>query len=212
VAALVRPPDAAHGEDEESWVERARQAASRGPFGLHTHWTAPDHARPTTGDPAALVREQGMRLRQLGLTPTLFCGGGWYWDVAVGEACAELGYVDCTGTAYAPSYLSPGAPRLALARPSRLQLPSGNVLTCVPATHSLGMVARAVLLPSGLREDVVHVHFHDTDLLHRPRRLALIWSLRALALRRSPTDPDAVAVARGDATPVAIEGNGVPAT
>ena len=58
IAALMRPPAA--GEDEARWLDRAREAEARGPFGLHTHWTAPDHARPTEGtDPAGLVREQG---------------------------------------------------------------------------------------------------------------------------------------------------------
>jgi len=47
IAALMRPP--ADGEDEERWLERARAAQERAPFGLHTHWTAPDHARPTAG-------------------------------------------------------------------------------------------------------------------------------------------------------------------
>src|SRR5438105_15573553 len=55
-AALTRPPSA--GEDEERWLRRARQAQARAPLGLHTHWTAPDHARPPSGDPAVPVREQ----------------------------------------------------------------------------------------------------------------------------------------------------------
>src|SRR5690349_20572858 len=59
IAALVRPPDETAGENEELWVERARAAAVLGPLGLHTHWTAPDHARPTGGDPAVRVRREG---------------------------------------------------------------------------------------------------------------------------------------------------------
>ena len=54
IAALMRPP--AEGENEERWLERAREAQERAPFGLHTHWTAPDHARPTAGDPGAEQR------------------------------------------------------------------------------------------------------------------------------------------------------------
>src|SRR5881227_2294834 len=73
IAALIRPP--ANGEDEAVWLERAREAEQLGPFGLHTHWTAPEHARPTGGDPAALVREQGEWLRSVGLDAQLFCGG-----------------------------------------------------------------------------------------------------------------------------------------
>src|SRR5437870_11112887 len=105
VAALMRPP--ADREDETRWLERAREASSRGPFGLHTHWTAPDHARPTGGDPAAVVREQGDWLRAAGLEASFFCGGGWYFDAAVAEAVAELGYADCTATSFRPEYLDP---------------------------------------------------------------------------------------------------------
>ena len=45
VAALMRAPH--EGEDRELWLERAREAAARGPLGHHTHWTGPSHARPT---------------------------------------------------------------------------------------------------------------------------------------------------------------------
>src|SRR5919199_1442112 len=110
IAALRRPP--AGGEDEILWLGRARAAADRGPFGLHTHWTAPDHARPTGGDPAGLVREQAEWLRARGLTPTLFCGGGWYIDLEVAEVVAALGWADCTATAFRPRYLDADAARL----------------------------------------------------------------------------------------------------
>ena len=42
----MRPPDPETGEDETSWLERARTAAAHGPLGHHTHWTSPTHARP----------------------------------------------------------------------------------------------------------------------------------------------------------------------
>jgi len=207
VAALLRPADPAHDEDETAWVVRAREAAERGPLGHHTHWTAPDHARPTgDADPAARVRSEGQRLSYLGLRPTLFCGGGWYSDAGVAEACAELGYTDCTATSYRPAYLSPGAPRLALAAPARLMLGSGNSLLELPSTHSLGMAARAALSPSGPEADVVHVHFHDTDLTDTRRRAALVWTLRVLARRRSVTDLDLLAGELREAAPeVAFE-------
>src|SRR6187455_91624 len=107
IAALIRPPDPAHDEDPTTWLARARVAATNGPLGHHTHWTAPDHARPTGGDPAARVRTEGARLREPGPAPTLFCGGGWYTDAEVAGAYAELGYVDCTPRASRPSYLAP---------------------------------------------------------------------------------------------------------
>src|SRR2546425_9208522 len=65
VAALLRSADPGHGEDETAWLARARQAAARGPLGQHTHWTAPDHARPTSGEPAARVLEEATRWRGL---------------------------------------------------------------------------------------------------------------------------------------------------
>ena len=67
IAALMRPPDSQANEDEILWLGRAKAAAQHGPLGLHTHWTAPDHARPTGGDPAARVREQAAWLRARGL-------------------------------------------------------------------------------------------------------------------------------------------------
>jgi len=185
IAALMRPPDQAAGEDEIAWLARAREAAARGPFGLHTHWTSPSHARPTAGgeEPAARMRREIEWLRAQGLQPTLFAGGGWYMDDDVADALAELGLVDCTGTAFTPFYLAPDAPRLAAAQPTTLELPSGRLLSEMPATHSLGMLARAVL---GRLPPVVHAYFHDTDLLDRKRALALEAALRALRLRRQP--------------------------
>ena len=223
IAALVRPPDAAAGEDETAWLERARAAATLGPFGQHTHWTAPDHARPTfslqVGNPLARVPDrkipkggrfaaasrlpvhrsggtgervlaEGARLRELGLGPTLFCGGGWYTDAEVAEACAELGYVDCTPRASRPPYLGPGEAWASLAAPARVRLPSGRTLGAIPTTHSLGDLARTRgrALPG-----VVHLYFHDTDLLDLRRRMLVRALLPLLARLAEPTDLDALA-------------------
>jgi hypothetical protein len=162
VIALMRPPDAAYGEDERRWLERARAAAGRAPFGLHTHWTSPTHARPTGGDPAERVREEVGWLRERGLEPAFFCGGGWYTDDAVQAAVRELGLVDCTMRGAAPSH---------------------GVL---PTTHSLGQLARAV--PRRLPR-YVHAYFHDYDLLDVRRRLALQASLAVLGRRLQVADP-----------------------
>lgn len=160
VIALVRPPDPAYGEDEERWLERARAAAARAPVGLHTHWTSPTHARPLPdgGDPAGRVRREAAWMRERGLEPVFFCGGGWYSDDAVREAVASLGLVDCTPRAGAPG---------------------GGVL---PTTHSLGALARAVL---GSLPRYVHAYFHDYDLLDPVRRRVLVAALHALGARRS---------------------------
>ena len=191
VAALMRPADAAFGEDETLWLERGREAASLGPIGHHAHWTAPDHARPSGADTGERVLAEGARMRELGLAPTLFCGGGWYTDDEVVEACAELGYVDCTPRARRPPYLREGERWASLAGQAVVELPSGRTLTAIPTTHSLGDLARA--LPRRDLPELVHVYFHDTDLLDARRRALLRVALPALARRARVTDLDTLA-------------------
>ncbi len=156
VIALMRPPDEAFGEGETVWLERARAAAARAPFGLHTHWTSPTHARPTGGDPAERVRRETLWMRDRGLEPRYFCGGGWYSDDGVRAVVAELGLVDCTPRTGEPSALT------------------------LPTTHSVGALARAVLRPL---PGYVHAYFHDYDLLDTRRRTALAASLAVLGRR-----------------------------
>jgi len=195
IAALVRPPDPGAGESESLWLARARIAAAAGPFGLHTHWGGRDRARPAGGDPAALVRDQVAWLRERGLAPALFAGGGWYLDARVAAALAELGLADCTATAFRPSYLEPGAPRVGAAAPVRLRLGDASLLE-LPATHSLGMAARGAV---GRLPAYVHVYFHDTDLVDGRRRRALEWALRIIGRRRRPARLDRLdATAEGD--------------
>jgi hypothetical protein len=164
VIALIRPPDPEHGEDEATWLDRARTLDR---LGLHTHWTSPSHARPTGGDPAARVRRDYEWVRGHGLEPRWFCGGGWYTDAAVQATVAELGMVDCTPR--------DGPPR-------------DGVL---PTTHSLGRLARAVLTPA--LPAYVHAYFHDYDLLDVRRRTALRISLGVLGMRRSALDASSIA-------------------
>ena len=153
---LVRAPHA--GEDEELWLARARELGGLGAFGHHTHWTSPTHARPTGGsDPAARVREEAAWLREHGLHATHFCGGAWYTDADVERTVAELGYVDCT-----PRGGEPGDGKL-------------------PTTHTIGALARAVVMPRLPR--YVHAYFHDYDLLDPRRRVTLVASLKLLCAR-----------------------------
>jgi hypothetical protein len=183
IAALMRPPG--DGEDEARWLERAHAAAARAPLGHHTHFGGAERARPTAvDDPAARVRGETTWLRERGFDLRLFCAGGWYMDAALAAALAELGYADCSATAFRPAYLAPGAPRLALAEPAWLRV-NGSRLLELPSTHSLGMGARAVFGPLPRH---VHVYFHDTDLLSRPRTLALQGALVLLGRRRRPLD------------------------
>lgn len=199
IGVLVRPPDVDAGEREDTWLERVRQLADAGLLGHHTHWTSPTHARPVAGsNPAARVELEAGWFRERGLRPTLFCGGGWYTDAAVAAGCARLGYVDLTPRARRPSYLGPGEQWAELAAPARLETEAG-LLTAVPTTHSIGDIVRALTRPRGLAEPVVHVYFHDTDLLHARRRSALVAALRLLGRRRAPSDPGRVAALTGAA-------------
>lgn len=194
IAALLRPPDIAAGEDAELWLERAREAAVRGPLGHHTHFVGPTHARPAAGgaEHAERVRREALWIREQGLEPRLFCGGGWYLDEGVAAVLAELGYADCTGTAFVPSYLEEGAPLLTADSPTCLTLPDGQRLLELPSTHSLGMAARAAF---GSLPPYVHVYFHDTDLFAARRRSALQGALAILGRRCEVTDLNALQAA-----------------
>jgi hypothetical protein len=185
IASLLRPPAA--GEDEALFVARAREAAELGPLGHHIHWTSPTHARPTQPDPAGAVRREGAWLREQGLEPRFFCGGGWYTDADVMSAVADLGYVDCTATAWRPSYLPAGAERAALDAPAWVRLADGRRVLELPTTHSLGAAAKALVRPL---PPIVHVHFHDYELLEPTRRAAITVTLVLLALRRRPVSLD----------------------
>lgn len=199
IAALMRPPDVAAGEDEAMWIERATAAQARGPLGHHTHWGGPATARPATGDGTAeRVRAEASWLRERGFEPRLFCGGGWYSDAEVAAALAELGYADCTATAFRPSYLAAEAPRLTLEEPAWLRVGELRLLE-LPTTHSLGMIVRAALSGPGVR--VLHGYFHDTDLLDTRRRLALTGALVALGRRRTVTDLERLAADEGATAP-----------
>jgi hypothetical protein len=183
VTPLLRPPSVAAGEDPQLWLERAGRAAALAPLGHHTHWGGPTQARPRgAADAAAIVREEAEWLRDHDLAPRFFCGGGWYLDEPVAEVLAELGYVDCSATTFRQTYLGPEAPRLQLEAPRRLRLPAGGELLELPATHSLGMLARGLVRLEGH----VHLHFHDWELVDRRRSLALAAVLRLLRLRRRP--------------------------
>lgn len=182
VTPFMRPPDETEAHDSERWLERASVAASLAPLGHHTHWGGASRARPTEDvDPAEKVRTESEWLRSHGLAPRHFCGGGWYLDVPVAETLAACGYVDCTATTFRQSYLDANAPRLQLTEAARLVLPSGAQLMELPATHSLGALARAVRLPRD-----VHLHFHDWELVDRKRAAALWGVLQLLARRRRP--------------------------
>jgi hypothetical protein len=139
------------------------------------------------------VRREGAWLREQGLEARFFCGGGWYIDGAVMDAVADLGYVDCTATSWRPAYLPPDSPRAALDEPAWITLDDGRRVLELPTTHSLGAAARGLV--SSLPR-VVHVHFHDYELLDARRRLAIDATLRVLARRRKPLRLDQLVAER----------------
>lgn len=190
VSPFMRPPDKASGEDEDRWLQRARRAAELAPLGHHTHWGGPAQARPTGAtDAAGIVREEIEWLKGHGLTPRWFCGGGWYMDEPLAETLAASGYVDCSATTFRQSYLDDTAPRLQLPGPRRVRLSSGASMLELPATHSLGMLGRDLLRLKGL----VHIHFHDWELVDPKRAVMLQLVLRAVRLRRKPLRIDDLA-------------------
>ena len=196
VASLMRPPAPEANEAEEPWLERARTVRL---LGHHTHWGGVSQARPVGGDPAERVRREGAWLREQSLEPRFFCGGGWYFDDEVAAAVADLGYVDASATAYRLPYLDPGAPHLRLDGPSWLELRDGRRLLELPATHSAGMLVRSLARPL---PRVVHVHFHDWELVNRRFARALEVALRVLQTRRRLVGLDALAASVAVDAPV----------
>ena len=189
IASLVRPPDPGTTEDESVWLERARVLVDTGaPFGHHTHWTSPTHARPTGGDPGERVASEGAWLQSHGFAPAHFVGGGWYTDLGVAEACAAFGYADCTPRASRPGYLGPEASWAQLGAPAVVELQSGPELLALPTTHSIGDALRVALRPSLPQH--LHVYFHDTDLVAPRRRRLVSLALRILGGRGSRSDLD----------------------
>jgi hypothetical protein len=199
VTPFMRPPHEESGEDGAAWLRRASRAAALAPLGHHTHWGGPTQARPAGDvDAAGAVRREIEWLRARALTPRYFCGGGWYLDEPLATTLAEHGYVDCTATTFRQRYLGLGAPRLQVDGPRRLRLPSGNTLLELPATHSLGMLARRFLrLPWA-----VHLHFHDWELVDRRRATAIELLLRTLGVRRRVLTIAQLAEAAADAPEV----------
>jgi len=186
ITSLLRAPF--EGEDRVLFLERAREASSLGPFGHHTHWTSPTDARPTGGDPARRVLDEGRWLRENGLDARFYCGGNWYMDEALLGVVAELGYADTTATAWQPRFL----PAATLDQPAWIRVGGRRVLE-LPTTHSLGALARAL---AGPLPRVVHMHFHDYELLDTRRSAALAIVLRMLARRRRPVELGALTAER----------------
>ena len=198
---LVRSPAFAEGEAGGPWLERVRALAARAPIGHHTHFGGVHHARPRiAGGTGELVRSEAVWLREHGLAPAWFCGGGWYLDRDVAGAVADLGYADTTAVTAVPRYWIEGARHLALRGPAWVRLDNGRRFFELPSSHSLGTAVRD-LLWRGTAGEPVHIHIHDWELLDRRRRAALHAVLRVLAVTHRPLPLEAVIAEFADAAP-----------
>lgn len=140
IAALLRPPAPEAGEPEDVWLDRAAVARKQGAFGHHTHFGGVDRARPPVPELACdRLRREATWLSERGMGPRFWCGGGWYFTPAIAGVLSDLGYADCTATAFRLDYLASGAPHLKVDEPCWLLLEDGRRLLELPATHSLRM-------------------------------------------------------------------------
>jgi hypothetical protein len=194
VAALLRPPAPEDGEQEDIWLERAAVAREQGPLGHHTHFGGVDRARPPVpGLAADRLRREAEWLRERKLAPRFWCGGGWYFTPAIASVLADFDYVDCTATAFPLDYLPPGAPHLKFSQPCSLVLADGRRLLELPATHSLRGAAKLVISPHRIRGPLIHVYFHDWELMDRRRAFALRAVLAQLGRRCRQSDLEELA-------------------
>ena len=192
IAALMRPPDADAGEDAELWLDRAREAAERGPLGHHTHFVGPAHARPAAVAPSM---RSASAARRCGCASTASSRGS---SVAAAGTWTRT-WLPCwpssaTRTARGRRSFRPISRRARRASPPRARRGShsptaSGCSSCRPRTRSAWRRGRlrAALPP------YVHVYFHDTDLLSARRRSALRWALAVLGRRCEVTDLDSAA-------------------
>ena len=171
----------AYGEDEERWLERARAAAAHGPFGHHTHWTSPTHARPTGGDPArARPRARARWLRAARARAPLLLRR----RLVHGRGVAAASPSSATSTAPRPpsgrTTCPPGAPRLALAAPA-LAAPARRRRCCSSCRRPTRSACRARGAPRAAVPDVVHVLLPRHGSARPPPRVALRGPLLVLA-------------------------------
>ena len=197
--AAAAAAHAASGEDDErlarAGASRAGAGTARAPHAL---------GRPDTGAPAGRGRRGcrgarggcvASRARPRAAASSAAAAGTSTAGLA--ETLAAFGYVDCTATTFRQQYLDEGCAAAAAApHRRRLRLPSGASLLELPATHSLGMLARGLhRLPA-----LVHLHFHDWELVDR-RRAARAGRAAAPARRPPPAAPRSTSSPSGPPRP-----------
>ena len=177
---------------------RGSSARARRPRAARSATTRTGRARPRAPDGRRHRRsacsQEGRRLRELGLAPTLFCGGGWYTDADVAEACAELGYVDCTPRARRPA-VSRG--RRAVGRRSRALRGSisRRAARSGDPDDALARRPRSRAVPPAARCSTSSTSTSTTRISPSGRRRRLLATLLPApgAGSRRPTDLDALA-------------------
>ena len=208
------PARRAGGEDDALWLERAREAAARGPFGQHTHWT-----RPTTPGPPAATRaraccDEGAWLRERGAAADALLRRRLVHRRARRSGVRGARLRRLHAALRRGRRTSPTAP-LGRSSAAPAWIKFRQVRPCSPsrpparsASWRAGAIAR-----QGSGEPVVHVYFHDTDLLDRKpaggrsaRRsdCSRAAGSRPTSMRSAPRSPHAperpwASVARGGA-------------
>ena len=117
------------------------------------------------------ARRDGVAARARTSRPRCFCGGGWYLDEPVAEALAAFGYVDCSATTFRQSLPRPTTRRACSCRAAPgARSPVGRV-----AARAAGdaFARHARPRPRPASRGLVHLHFHDWELVDRRRSLAL---------------------------------------
>ena len=168
IAALMRPPDAARRGRGALARARARGAVRAGRSGCTR--TGP---RPTTRVRRRAIRRRSCASKAAGSSRSasshaLLRRRLVHRRRAWPMRSRELGYADCTATAFRPDYLAPGAAHLQAGR-ARLARARERPAPARAADDALARHACARRARSVPRQ-VVHAYFHDTDLLDRTRR------------------------------------------
>ena len=202
IAALMRPPDPAHGEDE---AIVARAGAARrppaGPLGHHTHWTAPDHARPTRQ--AILARacasEGRVAARARARSRRSSAAAAGTRTPRSQRRAPSSATSTAPPTAYRPPYLAPGGAAARARRARARRAPLGRAAARAPVDALARRCSPAGAAAGGLARAVVHVLLPRHRSPRPPPRVrfcalvsacsragARVLDLDALAAARSP--------------------------
>ena len=128
---------------------RSSSARARPPHSARSATTSTGPRRPTRARraaiPAAAVRREGAWLREQGLEPRFFCGGGWYTDAGRDGGRRRSRLRRLHGDRVAAVVPARRERRRAgLDQPAWVRLDDGRRVLELPTTHSLGAAASSL--------------------------------------------------------------------